>query len=173
MSRSSTREAPSGERAAGREPSALPADRGAVEPTVALVAVFAVCAGLGLYATVLDDAVAAAGGDRDRAGPAADRLVDAISTAGIADPERLREAVAALPGERRRNATLVTATTREGAGPPAPWVQADGTAPNAVADSTAPASADASDFDVETRLVSVRLGPGEVVPGRLRVVVWA
>jgi len=169
MSRSSTRDqtgSQSSRDRAGRH--------GAVEPTVALVAVFAVCAGMGLYAGVLDDAVAVAGSDRDRAGPAVDRLVDTVSIGGVADPDRLDGAVAALPGERRCNAALVTAHKRWGAGPQSPWSRAAPDAPNSSTESSAAAqSIEGGAVDVATRTVSVRLGPGRIVPGRLRVVVWA
>lgn len=123
--------------------------RGQVEPTVALAAVFGVVVGLGLYAGVLADAMP---GDRDRtlADPAAERIHDELApTAEIVVPDRLDRADEAAPDGYRVNVTVTVATRRWTAGPAAP--------PTA---------------DTARRRTSVRLGPGRVRSGTLRVEVW-
>jgi hypothetical protein len=114
----------------------------------ALVAVFAVCAGLVLYVGALD---AALPGERASETPrrAADRAADLVREGGVVRPERLHRATGAAPTDHRLNATLVAADRRWTAGPPVP-----DRSPTA------------------TRRVSVRVGPGRVRPGRLRVAVW-
>lgn len=123
------------------------ARRGQVEPLAAIVAVFAVCAGLGLYAGALDGALP----ERDEASahPALHRAERAVTDGGVVAPQRLPAASNAVGSSHRLNATLVTAEQRWTVGPTAP-----GTARNA------------------TARVSVRTAPGSVRPGRLTVRVW-
>lgn len=123
--------------------------RGQVEPTVALAAVFGVVVGVGLYAGVLADATP---GDRARnlADPAAERIHDEVApSAEIVVPARLDRAGAAAPDGHRVNVTVTVASRRWTVGPAAP--------PTA---------------DTATRRTSVRVGPGRVRPGTLRVEVW-
>jgi len=122
--------------------------RAATEPLAALVAVFAVGAGLALYAGTLDDAVADAAGDRDLAGPTADAVERRVTTGGVVDPERVSDALAAVPSGYEGNVTL-RAERQWSVGP------------------TPPAGADTDD-----RTVSVALGPATVRRGRLTVAIW-
>ena len=114
----------------------------------ALVAVFAVCAGLALYVGVLDTAVP---GEResDDARLAVDRAADLSRVDGIVRPSRLDRTGAAAPAGHDLNATLAAAGHRWTAGPAAP-----------------------AGAETATRRVSVRVGPGQVRPGTLRVAVW-
>ena len=121
--------------------------RAQVEPSVALVAVFAVCAGLTLYAVVLDGAIV--GSDRDLSRPTLDRAHDALDESGVVDSDSLAAAHAAGPDGYRLNVTLTTPDGRWTAGP------------------VPPRRADAA-----TRRVSVALGPTRAVPGTLCVGVW-
>lgn len=124
--------------------------RGQVEPTAALAAVFGVVVGLGLYAGVLAGATPI-DRDRDLAGPAVERVHDRLTGGdGVARPDRLSAAADAGPDGYRLNATLRVATMRWTVGPRPP--------PTA---------------DATTRRTGVRIGPGRVDPGVLRVEVWA
>lgn len=131
-------------RSSRREPARR---RGQTEPLAALVALFAVCAGVSLYATVLGGVAPAA--DRDLADPALERVRDAASEGGAVRPCALSTAVDAGPDGRRLNATLSAGDRRWSVGP------------------TPPARADRA-----SRAASVRLAPGRVRPGRLSVRVW-
>jgi CHASE1-domain containing sensor protein len=139
MSRSSAREA------ADRPDAA----RGQTEPLAALAALFAVCAAVTLYVGVLGDVTP--GSDRDLASPTLDRVHDAVTTAGVAVPDRLSAAPAAGPDGYRVAATLTVADREWRVGPTPP--------PRAT--------------DVAVRSVGVRIVPGRVRAGRLRVVVWS
>ncbi|MFD1586942.1 hypothetical protein ACFR9U_08100 [Halorientalis brevis] len=122
--------------------------RAQVEPLAAIVAVFAVGAGLTIYAGVLDDELP--GQDRQHvAGPTADRLTAAIQHGGVVEPGRLSRRSTAAPDGYTLNATVSTATSRWHAGP------------------TPPARAQTA-----REQVSVRVAPGRVRPGRLTVRVW-
>ena len=123
-------------------------DRGATEPLAALVAVFAVSAGLALYAGTLDDTLAGVGGDRNVAAPTADAVERRITTGGVVDPAQVPDSLSAIPSGYEGNVTL-RAERRWSAGP------------------TPPAGA-----DTDNRTVSVALGPATVRRGRLRVTVW-
>ncbi|MBX0293471.1 DUF7285 family protein [Haloarcula nitratireducens] len=122
--------------------------RGATEPLAALVAVFAVSAGLALYAGVLDDALAATSGERNVAAPTADAVERHLTTAGVVDPERLDGALSAVPTGYEANVTL-RAERRWSVGP-----------------------TPQTDASRDHRTVSVALGPATVRRGTLRVCVW-
>ena len=128
------------------------ADRAAVEPLAALVAVLAVGAALGLYATALDDATP------EPADPTADAALDRIerdaTVGGIVRPERLYHledetpTVVELETDRRR--------WRVGVGSVSP---------------SAGERIDPRSPAVAQRSVTVAVAPGENVRGRLRVAV--
>lgn len=122
--------------------------RAQVEPTVALAAVFAVCAGLTLYATVLGGSLPTP--ERDRAEPALSRVHGAVERAGVTHPSALGDAPNATTDRFRVNVSLVAEGRRWTAGPTPP---AGGT-------------------DAARRRVSVRTNPGRVRPGWLRVEAW-
>lgn len=122
--------------------------RGQVEPTAALVVLLAVCGAVSTYATVLGGAGYEA--ERDVAVPTLDRVVDRLATGGVADPAQRRRARHAGPAGYRVNVTLAAAGRRWHAGP-----------------------SPAEDADTATRTLGVRLAPGRVRPGRVRVEVWS
>lgn len=117
-------------------------DRAQAEPLAALVALFAVCVALSLYAGALD--VRAPGDDPPVRG-ALDATYDRLRNGSAAVPSRL-----SLPPSRYAvNVTLSAAGNDWSVGPVPPR-------------GTSRAS----------RPVAVRLGPGRVAAGRLRVAVW-
>lgn len=124
-------------------------DRGAVEPLAALAAVFAVAVALALYAGVLDRSITAAADERDIASPIADRVLERLTVAGVAHPERRHRALEAVPD--RYHARIRVATEHYD------W-QVGAEAP--------------ADASVSRRRVGVRVGPSDVRPGRVTVVVW-
>jgi hypothetical protein len=125
--------------------------RAQVEPIAALVCLLAVCAAVSVYATAL--AGAGYGTERDVATPTLDRVVDRLAAGGVAVPDRTERARRAGPAGYRLNVTVAAAGARWHAGPMPPGRRADtGTA---------------------ARTISVRLAPGRVRPGRVRVEVWA
>jgi hypothetical protein len=103
--------------------------------------------GLSLYPLVLVDAGRPA--DRDLAGPTLAAVEDAVSHRGVVPPDRLDRATAHAPSDHALNVTLTTDDRRWAVGP----------LPGAAGDRA-------------SRVVSVRLGPGRVRLGTLRVVVW-
>jgi len=125
--------------------------RGQVEPLAALVSLLAVCAAVSTYATAL----AGVGYDAERnvAAPALDRVTDGLATGGVANPDRMDQAQRAGPVGYRLNVTLAAAGQRWYAGPTSPGKRAD--------------------TDTAARSISVRLSPGRVRPGRVRVEVWS
>jgi hypothetical protein len=123
-------------------------DSGQTEPLAALVAVAAVGIGLSLYAGVLDDAIADTS-DREIAEPTLDRVERVLASDGVADPEVLTEAVASGPAGYRINLTLGTTRHRWTAGP----------------------TPDNDVVDRAERPASVRVGPADVRPGTIQVVV--
>lgn len=125
--------------------------RGQVEPLAALVAVFAVGVALSAYAGVVSDVLPTP--DRNVADPTVERVHEAVTTAGVAVPERLPKAITAAPDGYRLNVTLTAAGRRWHAGPTPPSVD--------------------SDADSAARAMSVRIDPGRIRPGRLRVVAWS
>jgi len=124
------------------------ARRGQVEPLAAIVAVFAVGAGLTVYAGVLDGTLP--GQDRTQvAEPTLDRLESSVAASGIVEPGELADAQSVAPEGYRLNATLETADDRWQTGP----------APPARAQTA-------------NERVSVRVEAGRIRPGRLTVRVW-
>jgi hypothetical protein len=121
------------------------ADRGYVEPVAALGAVFAVSVGLALYAGTLP--AVAPTETRQTASVVLDAVIGETETLGVLRPRALdhRHAAAGVS----TNVTLATSERR--------WARGD----------TPPPRADRS-----SRRVSVRVGPGSVRPGRIRVAVW-
>ena len=124
--------------------------RAQASPIAALAALFAVCAGLSLYATVLGGSVplVQGGGVAD---PTLDRVHDAATDGGVAAPDRLDRAATRGPDGHRLNVSLTVADEAWTVGPSVPG----------------------GATDRASRLVSVRLAPGRVEPGRLSVVVWS
>jgi len=119
--------------------------RGYVEPVAAIAAVFAVAAGLTIYVGSLGDTL-----DTDDRSVAATVLEDLRSQGaalGVVEPTHL--AAATVPPGWHANVTLATMAGRWSRGP------------------KPPATADGA-----TTEVAVRLGPGEVRPGRLTVEAW-
>lgn len=130
------------------------ADRAAVEPLAALVAVAVVALALGLCAGALDDA--APDESRASAEAALDRAERVMSVGGVVDPTRVREVEA--PG---------TATAVE--------LEADGERWLAASSPKAPGPPSVRSPDavaVAERRVTVRVAPGRNVRGTLRAVVW-
>lgn len=132
--------------------------RAQASPVAALVALLAVIAGIAIYAGVVADVAAVAGGDRTGSDRTAETTVDALqSTASdgdVVDPGRLRDAASdgdVMPTGFESNVTLAV-PDGEGwtAGPTPP----DGPLHRA------------------DRTVAVRIEPGEIRRGTLRVRVW-
>lgn len=121
-------------------------DRAQVEPLAALAAVAVVGTALTLHAGVLHG-VRPPEPTRDRATPALQRALGAVRDEGLARPSRLRSVSA--PDGRAMNVTLRTANRTWAVGPRPP----DGA-------------------DRAGRPVPVRVAPGAVRAGRLRVAVW-
>lgn len=124
-------------------------DRGQTEPIAALVAVFALGAGLSLYVGVLGTTLPSLTEEAELSPAAADRVVADASAAGVIRPP-IEDAVA----DARPNGHEINATLRSGS---AAW-------------SGGPPRADAA--DCTRRRVSVRVAPGTVRPGSLEVCVW-
>lgn len=123
--------------------------RGQVEPLAALAATVAVALGVGLAGAAAVDALPD-GQDRRLAEPALDRGVEKLRAGAVAVPSQIDAVDEAAPDGYHLNATLATETRRWSEGPPAP-----------------------EDADAADRAVPVKVGPGQVVPGRLHVEVWA
>ena len=127
------------------------AGRGQTTPVVALVALFAVCAGVSLYATTLVD-VTPTGTGNALAEPTLDRVYDATSEGGVVSPVELSRAGRVGPDGYR----VAVAVTTDGGR----WTAGD----------RPPAGS--GDVDTATRTVAVSTADGRVVWGRLRVRVW-
>lgn len=125
------------------------ADRGQVDPLPAIVAVAVVGLAVSLYAVGLDGLPGGASEERSTADVTLGAVCERVCDGGTVDPASLDEGLAAAPDGHRLGLVL-RADGREWTAGPAPPADA-GTA---------------------TRTVTVRLGPNDVVPGRLRVVVW-
>jgi hypothetical protein len=129
------------------------ADRAAVEPLAALVAVLAVGAALGLYTVALDGATV----DRERpaAEPTLDRIERAATVGGVVVPDRLRD----VEGFRYPTAVTVTANGRT-------WrIESGAEAPDPAAVGGGSATA------ASERAVTVRVAPGRNIRGTIHVVV--
>ncbi|WP_348611056.1 DUF7285 family protein [Halobaculum rarum] len=127
-------------------------ERGFAEPTVALAAVLALSLGVAAYTVVLGGV----GERQPTAEPTLERVHDAITVGGVADPGRLdRVRSVTVRTDGHANVTLRVAGRhwRVGPAPPEP--------PETV-----------SNRATATRRVGVALAPGRVRPGRLRVTVW-
>lgn len=130
------------------------ADRAAVEPTAALVAVVVVGLALGLYAGAFADAASDNG--RSDARAALDRVEGTVTVGGVVDPARMRRVEA--PG-------TATAIELEAGGER--WLAASGS------DAPGPPEVRSPDaVAVAERRVTVRVAPGRNVRGTLRAVVW-
>ncbi|ELZ30788.1 DUF7285 family protein [Halorubrum distributum] len=156
MVRDSARRDESNATGASKRPTATfsTADRAAVEPTAALVAVVVVGLALGLYAGAFGDA--APDDDRSAARAALDRVEETVTVGGVVDPNRMRRVEA--PG---------TATAIE--------LEADGERWLAASGPDAPGPPEVRSPDavaVAERRVTVRVAPGRNVRGTLRAVVW-
>jgi len=123
-------------------------ERGQASPTATLVAVAAVGLGLSLYATVVTGVVPTA--DREVAEPTLSRTHDAVAPAGVASPDRIEAAVSAGP-----TGWSVRVELRAGS---RYWAAGDAPAPDA-------------DTQSSGRRVPIRITPGRVESGWLRVVV--
>jgi hypothetical protein len=124
--------------------------RAQVSPLAALAALFAVCTGVSIYVVALGGSLPV-DGERDVAEPTLRRVAAAVSDGGVTDPATLARAQSVTPAGRRVNVTLTADSRRWAAGPVPP---------------------EATSTDRASRVTSVRLAPGVVVPGRLRVEVW-
>jgi len=120
-------------------------DRAQAEPVVALVCVAVLCTALAGYATAYDHSLPTA--DRDRGPPVLDAATDAVLVDAVARPDHIRDALDATSSAV--NVTLIAGDRTWTAGP------------------VPPAGADAA-----SRPVPVRVAPGDVRFGRLRVIVW-
>jgi len=128
------------------------AERAQTSPIVALVALFAVCAGLSLYATTLG-AVTPSETTNELAEPTLDRVYGEIHGGGVVSPVSLVRADRVAPDGYRVAVVLTTQNAR--------WT--NGRRP--------PRDAGV-DADSATRPVSVAMGDGDVEWGQLRVWVW-
>ncbi|WP_158057581.1 DUF7285 family protein [Halorussus halophilus] len=126
-------------------------ESGQVEPLAALVAVFAVGVALSAYAGVLSDALPTP--ERNVAEPTAHRALAEVRVGAVVSPERLQAGILAAPEGYDCNLTLTAAGSTWHAGPPVPERKFE--------------------TDTATRTASVRVAPGHVRPGTLRVVVWS
>jgi hypothetical protein len=124
------------------------ARRAQVEPLAALAAVLVLGVALGAYVGALDGALPSPT-DRNRAEPALGRVADALRPDGVARPARLPAAAAAAPDGYRANVTLAAGDRRWSVGPSPP-----------------------ESADTAARRLPVRVAPGRVRTGRLRVEVW-
>ena len=127
------------------------ARRGQTTPVVALVALFAVCAGVSLYATTLVD-VTPTGTGNALAEPTLDRVYDATSEGGVVSPTGLSRAERVGPDGYR---VAVAVTTDDG---------------RCTAGDRPPAGS--GGVDTATLTVAVSTAYVRVVLGRLRVRVW-
>lgn len=123
--------------------------RGQTEPIAALVAVFALGAGLTLYAGVVDAVLPALAPEAGIAPTATDTFVREASSFGAVDPPIADAVEAARPRSYAMNATVRADGGSWTAGPAVP-----------------------ERADCERRSVAVRSAPGVVRPGRTEVCLW-
>jgi len=124
-------------------------DKGQTEPLAALVAVFALGAGLSLYVGVLDSTLPLLSSETDITPTAADKLVSESSPFGSIRPPIEGPVTDSRPTGYRLNATLRSDGMIWTGGPP-------------ITDSA----------DCIERTVSVRTDPGRVRVGVLEVCTW-
>lgn len=124
-------------------------DRSQVEPFAALAAVFVVGLAVTVYAGAFEAALPGPA-DRSVAESTADRIERALGANGVVDPSKLVRTDRLGPDGYRVNLTLDYADTTVTRGRAAPVTA-----------------------DLATRRVSVRLGFGDIRPGRLEVRVWS
>ncbi|WP_224269891.1 DUF7285 family protein [Haloprofundus salinisoli] len=132
------------------------ARRAQAESTTALVAVFVIVVALSLYAVVFDGVKPTE--TRALADPMLERVSGELTDDGVADPTALDDTRDAAPDGYSLNVSLAVGEHRWTVGPPVPTER------------THPARE--RSLDGATRRLSVRLRPGVVRPGRLRVAVW-
>lgn len=125
-----------------------PADRAEMGPLPALVATVVVCAALALYATGLYASFPESTDPRV-AEPTLERAATALAPDGVVDPDRLSDALSSTPAGYESAFVLSTGDDRWRVGPASP-----------------------PDAATAARPVTVRIAPGVVVDGRLRVEVW-
>lgn len=124
-------------------------DRGQTEPLAALIAVFALGAGLSLYVGALESTLPLLSTDSGITPTAADRLVSEASSFGA-----LRPPIAGATETARPSGYAMNATVRTDAGV---WHGGDPTSDAA---------------DCVRRQVAVGVAPGTVRPGTLEVCTW-
>lgn len=125
--------------------------RGQTTPIVALVALFAVCTAVSLYATAVVD-VTPAGTGNALADPTLERVYDATSEGGVVSPVSLSRVERVAPDGYRAAAAVTTENGRWTAGAQPP--------------------SGSGDVDTAARPVAVSTADGAVLWGRLRVWVW-
>jgi hypothetical protein len=148
---SSTRRRPFRSNRGSTSPTTGPVGRGQTTPIVALVALFAVCAGISLYATTLGTVIPDRP-DNTLAEPTLERVYDVTVDGGSVSPGRLSYVDRAAPDGYRIAVTITIDAGRWMAGsrpPPKP-----------------------KRVDTATRSVAVAMADGSVAWGRLRVRVW-
>jgi len=123
-------------------------ERGQASPTATLVAVAAIGLGLSLYATVFAGVVPTA--DHDVAEPTLSRVHDTVAPAGVASADRLGTAIEAGPTGWTLRVELRAGSQH--------WTAGDAPPPSEETQSAG-------------RRVPVRIAPGQVASGWLRVVV--
>jgi hypothetical protein len=124
--------------------------RGQVEPAAAIVVLLAVTGAISAYAAALGGAGGA--DERALAEPTLERVAETLGTGGVAHPSRTHRARRVGPSGYRLNVTVAAAGRRWHAGVTPPRDTAT---------------------DAASRAMSVRLGPGRIRPGRVRVEVWS
>jgi hypothetical protein len=122
--------------------------RGQVEPLAAIAAVLAIAAALTLYAGVVTDLFGESD-SRETPDLILDRSVEAVADVGVIDPSRLDRIHETLPDGWRANVTIRGTDHWFASGPQPP-----------------------ANARKAKKRISVRLGPGRVVPGQFRVAVW-
>jgi len=135
-------------------------NRGAVLPIPALIAAAVVCLAISLYATTLHDRDP--GPERSVIRPATADALDAATESGIVEPARLAGALTTIPAGYEANLTVRAEGERWSAGPEPPG--------NVRASAGGSTSGDA---EVRTRVVTVRVGPGQFRPGEFEVILWS
>ncbi|ELZ73084.1 hypothetical protein C457_03956 [Haloferax prahovense DSM 18310] len=122
--------------------------RAQTSPVAALTALFVVCAAISGYATVLDDSLPTA--ERDLAPATLSNVESALTDdSGVVVSSRLSDAFDACPDGFSCRVVVAVDGDRRAVGPAAP-----------------------TDADADSTRVSVRVEPGRVGFGTLRVEVW-